>query len=210
MSVKVVMFDFWGTLCETGTFSPIQQTRNILRVRVPYSEFVKKLEKSFMQQHYNDWNEAFQNVCKEFNVKPDKFIIERLTGIWNKAWLFAKFYPETEKVLKDLKAAGYKLVLISNCDNLTKEKILEKFALDEYFDAACFSCDMGVNKTECYDNILKKLGATKEEVIMVGDSMESDIKGAERAGIKAILVDRRDRREFSPKVNSLEQLKQFL
>ncbi len=210
MATKLIMFDFWGTLCETGTFSPIQQTKNILWIRTPYPEYVKKLEKSFMQQHYDNWNIAFEAVCKEFSIDSKQFVIDKLIGVWNKAWLFAKLYPETEKVLKELREEGYKVVLISNMDNFTKDKIIEKFNLSEYFDAMYFSCDLEKNKAESYEDILKKHKVSKDETVMVGDSLESDILSAQKAGIKAVLVDRRDKREFSPKIKSLEELKQFL
>jgi FMN phosphatase YigB (HAD superfamily) len=40
----------------------------------------------------------------------------------------------------------------------------------------------------------------------VGDSIETDIKGAEAAGIKAYLLDRKGRREFPNKIQSLTEL----
>jgi len=61
-----------------------------------------------------------------------------------------------------------------------------------------------------YDMILKKLKVDKADTLVVGDSIETDIKGAESAGINAVLVDRRGRREFSPKIQNLEELDNFL
>ena len=50
----------------------------------------------------------------------------------------------------------------------------------------------------------------EKDAIMVGDSVESDIAGAKNAGIKAVLIDRRDRREFEDKILSLKELDKFL
>ena len=45
---------------------------------------------------------------------------------------------------------------------------------------------------------------------MVGDSMESDIKSAEQAGIDAILVDRNNRMTYDRKVPNLLGLKDYI
>jgi len=47
-------------------------------------------------------------------------------------------------------------------------------------------------------------------LVMVGDSIDSDIKSAEKAGIKGILVDRRNVREHSVKVLSLEEVQKIV
>ena len=40
--------------------------------------------------------------------------------------------------------------------------------------------------------MLRDLDAPASNVLMVGDSIENDIDGAEQAGIKAVLIDRGD------------------
>ena len=45
---------------------------------------------------------------------------------------------------------------------------------------------------------------------MIGDSLESDMKAAKAVGMRGILVDRKDKREFTPKIKSLEELEQHL
>ena len=42
---------------------------------------------------------------------------------------------------------------------------------------------------------------------MIGDSVHSDMVAAERVGMKSILVDRRNTRDFAPKVETLKELK---
>ena len=54
------------------------------------------------------------------------------------------------------------------------------------------------------------MGVSKEDAVMVGDSIESDMKGAERAGIRGILLDRRDRRDFPDKVRNLDEIRNKL
>lgn len=204
--VKAIFFDFWGTLVENGTYSPLKQSYNILRLRMPYGEYVERFEQALMTQQYEDQATGFEAVCQEFNIEPKPIIIDKLIGVWNKNKLLAKPYPETIETLKQLKEK-HKLAIVSNAPYDSVHEILEKFNMTELFDEVFVSAHEGTLKThKLFDVALKKLGLTKTDVVMVGDSIESDIRGAEAAGIKAFLIDRKDRREYKNKITSLEQL----
>ena len=155
--------------------------------------------------------EAFTNVCKVFNIEPKKEIIENLVGMWNKNMLLAKPYPETIETLERLKK-DYKIGLISNTDKFSLEPLLEKFGLDKYFDYTALSYKMTMLKTnpKMFEDVLSNLGISKEEAIMVGDSMETDIKGAINAGVKPILIDRRNVRTYENKIRDLKEIDKFL
>ena len=45
---------------------------------------------------------------------------------------------------------------------------------------------------------------------MVGDSILSDVEAAKNAGIKAILMDRKNGQEFNPKIRNLKELQALL
>ncbi len=211
--VKAVLFDFWGTLAENGTYSPLRQTYNILRVRMKFSDFVIKIESVFMTKPYEDQTSAFTEVCQAFNIEPRPFIIDKLIGIWNKNKLLAQLYPDTIPVLEELKKEKYKLAIVSNCPNNSVEPVIEKFGLGKYFDAVLLSWETGHLKTdkELFELAMKKLKVKKkEDVLMVGDSIPTDIEGAKNAGINAILVDRKGTREWPEKIKDLTQLKNIL
>jgi len=208
---KAIIFDFWGTIVENGIFpSPTKQVKYILRLDMPYSPFVMRFEKHFMLKKYNDLFEGFTEVCNAFSLESDQIVLEKLVGMWNKNKLLAKLYPETTEVLEDLKK-DYKLVLISNCDS-SIEQVLEKYNLKSYFDVVYLSYEKGKLKTDkgVFEEIAKSLKMKPTDLIMVGDSMDTDIKPAEEAGVKAILIDRRGRMEYKNKIASLSELKGIL
>ncbi len=211
--VKAIFFDFWGTIVENGVVpSPVRQVKYILRLqRMPFGEFIKKFEESFMLDEYGNLTDAFNNVIKEFDLNPPGFVVEKLVGMWNKNMLLAKPFPDTVATLKKLKK-DYKLVLISNTDQFSVEPVIEKYKLADYFDEMIFSYKEKSLKTdpELFKIALKKIKAKPEDVIMVGDSMESDIEGAAKAGIKGILIDRRDKREYEPKIMSLSEIEKHI
>jgi putative hydrolase of the HAD superfamily len=210
--VKAVLFDFWGTLVNNGTYSPIRQTFKILRLRMQFGEYVERLERSLMTKPFKDQVEGFKAVCEEFNVEPEPEVIDRLVGVWNKNKLLASIYPETIEVLEKLKQKKLKLAIISNTHAFSIESVIEKFDLAKYFDVIVLSYEHGFLKTdkELFDIVFKKLKIKPKDAVMVGDSIQTDIKGAENAGIKPILVDRMDRREFPNKITTLSELPEMI
>lgn len=210
--IKGVIFDFWGTLVENGIFpSPVRQVRYILRLRMHFKDYILRFEKSFMTHEYKDLNEAFTAVCKEFELEPRDFIIEELVGMWNKNELLGKPFLETTEILDYLKDKKIKIGLISNTTS-TITRVLDKFDFNKYFEATMFSYDTGFLKTdpEMFDKILKKMKLKKEEVVMIGDSIPTDVLGARNAGVKSILLDRRNQRDFVPKIVNLREIKDLI
>jgi HAD superfamily hydrolase (TIGR01549 family) len=192
---KAIVFDFWGTLVENGTYSPIRQVKRILRLDdMPFSDYVIRLENAMMIKKHESLKDAFEAVANEFGIKINTYQINMLVGLWNKNWLLAKPYPEAEKVLSELKKK-YKLIMISNTDNFSVEPVLQKFDFSKYFDKILLSYEQGSLKTDgkMLEHALSEMGIPKEDVIVVGDSLESDIMPAERAGMKAVLVDRKEK-----------------
>ncbi len=213
MAIKAIFFDFWGTLVENGEErSPVKQVKYFLRLRdMDFSEYIVKFEEAFMTKPYEDLKQAFHAVTKEFNLNPPDFVYDKMIGMWNKNTILAKTYEETVEVLEELKK-DYKLILIANTDSFSVASVVEKFDLKKYFDEIVFSCETGKLKSDkaSFGAVLKKLKIKKTEALMVGDSIESDMKSAENAGIKGMLVDRHERQEYENKISNLNELKDKL
>ncbi len=204
---KALLFDFWGTLVETGIHSPIKQVQDILAINIPFSEYVVRMEKAMMTTTFDSLTEAFHAVCKEFQIEPTEEQIEQLIGMWNKSWMLSQPYYEVEQVLSQLQK-NYRLILICNTDCFSLPRALEKFGLQKYFEKSYLSFEQGTLKTDpaFFEKIREDLELTPEDCVVIGDSIESDIKAAQNAGIRAILVDRRNRRDFNPKIRNLREL----
>ncbi|MFC1774932.1 HAD family hydrolase [Nanoarchaeota archaeon] len=210
MAIKAVFFDFWGTLFENGTYSPLRQTYKLLRVRMHFGDFVQKFEDSFMTKTFETQEDAFNEAIVDLGLRPRKFLIDKLIGLWNKNRLLAEPYEETFEVLNELKK-NHKLVLLSNTDCFV-QTVFDKCNFENYFDETALSFKTGFLKTNprLFEVALKKIKVKAEEALMVGDSLETDIVGAKRAGLNVVLIDRRNRRDFSPKIQNLKELKRFL
>lgn len=209
--IKAILFDFWGTLVENGVRSPIKQVKHLLNIDVPFSEYVVRMERAMMTSRHATLKDAFSNVCKEFSKECSEDLLEQLIGMWNKSWMLAEPYQEVEEVLKDLKEK-YTFILISNTDSFSIDNVLDKFSLSGHFQKIFLSYEMGILKGEknFLQQVLTETGLRIEDCVLVGDSIQSDMMAAKRLGMKAILIDRRNSRDFQPKVKNLKELKEVL
>ena len=209
--VKAILFDFWGTLVENGVWSPIKQVKNILKIKLPFPEYVVRMEKAMMTSKFTDLRQAFENVCKEFNLEINEEKIQELVGMWNKAWMLAQPYDEIKEVLTELRK-NYQIILVANTDCFSVPQVVEKFALTELFDKVYYSFDVSLIKTDknFFKHVLTDLNLTTDDSVMVGDSIQSDIMAAKRLDMKAVLIDRRNTRDFHPKIKSMNELGSLL
>ena len=166
------------------------------------------MQNSLLTKNFESMREAFEEVYEEFNIDSTPKKLDDLVGMWNKNWLLATLFDDTKKALEELKQT-HKIVLIANSDKASINNVLNKFELTNLFDEIFLSCNLGVIKSdpEFLEKVVELLGTTKENVTVVGDSMQSDIYPAKDQQIKAVLVDRKGNREFTPKVTTLKNLK---
>jgi len=99
-------------------------------------------------------------------------------------------FAGSEKVLAYLQNK-YTLHIISNGFKETTLTKMDLCNLNPYFSNVIISEDVGVNKPDqaIFEYALQKAGALKQESIMIGDSLEADIRGAQDFGMKAIFFN---------------------
>ena len=83
------------------------------------------------------------------------------------AWNNPDGTPEMKQWLHDLRDAGIRIIVVSNNTKKRVQRAVEKFGIDR---------------------AMKEFHYEKNEVVMVGDQLMTDIRAAHRAGIRSILV----------------------
>lgn len=102
------------------------------------------------------------------------------------------YFPEAERVLDGLAAAGYRLGLISNWD-VRLRRVCDEMKLAERFNPIVISAEVGYEKPHrgIYDAARRMCGAEPGDLLLqVGDSRRDDYEGAIAAGFEARLVNR--------------------
>jgi putative hydrolase of the HAD superfamily len=131
---------------------------------------------------------------------------------------YVKFSPQktnlfegSEKVLAYLQKK-YTLHVISNGFKETTLMKMDLCNLNPYFDNVIISEDVGANKPDriIFEYALAKAGAIKEESIMIGDSIEADIRGAQEFGMKAIFFNPLGKEQPSDVLWQIEHLEELM
>ncbi|HVR83055.1 MAG TPA: HAD-IA family hydrolase [Planctomycetota bacterium] len=105
-----------------------------------------------------------------------------------------RFYQDVEPALRTLRARGIKIGIISNWDTRLRT-ISDGLGLTPMVDFLIISAEAGVRKPSpgIFRLALEKAGVRPEEAVHVGDLPEEDGEGARRAGLRPVLIDRKER-----------------
>ena len=105
-------------------------------------------------------------------------------------------YEETFAVLDELKGKVELLLLTNGDPSLQKEKLAGVPELAPYFNEIVISGEFGKGKPDpsIFEHCLTLLGMTKDDAVMVGDNLNTDILGASRAGIQTVWVNRKGKK----------------
>ncbi len=127
-----------------------------------------------------DWGNTLMKDFKDEHGKMHE---------WNKV----EAMPNAVQVLAIL-SKQTDCYIATNARDSEKEdivKALQKVSLDVYFkDIFCYQ-ELGFLKpsTAYFNVIIEALKVNKTDLIMIGDDLENDVKGAQKYGIEAILYD---------------------
>ncbi len=121
-------------------------------------------------------------------------------------------YPEVVEVLRDLRAAGYHLGVISNASP-TLPETLRRAGVASYLETVTCSSDVGAEKPhpKIFRAAVARAGIPPERALHVGDSYEADYLGARSAGLHAVFLCREGQPPGPcPSVRSLVELANLL
>lgn len=131
--------------------------------------------------------------------------IEGLRGVAFEGWFEAlyarfgdpdvwRFYDDVEPVLRELRARGLRLGVVSNWDSRLR-RISGGLGLDRLVDFLVISAEAGVRKPDprIFHEALRRAGVRPAEALHVGDLPDEDVEGARRAGLRPVLIERRHR-----------------
>lgn len=99
-------------------------------------------------------------------------------------------FPETIQVLKQLKAAGYGIGLISNW-NHTARDVLAETGIIEHLDQIVISSEEGIEKPDAriFEIALSRANVKGEDSIYIGDNYYDDVIGSAKLGMESILIN---------------------
>ena len=158
----------------------------------------KETESEFDMSTYDEnqrkefWTKYNVSLLKKLGVEEKRvFLAEKIDELW---WECShlQIYPDVEPTLSQLRTKGLKLGIVSNGVRKDLEHVLEKLRLKKFFDViVCIdSCNSAKPDKGIFLYALNKLEVQPSEALFIGDSVETDYKGALQVGIKPFIIDR--------------------
>ena len=153
-------------------------------------------------------------MLREAGVEASEQLVLGLLGKMRKVDMKLVPFDDVVPALTDLKDKGLTLGLISNVEkDITP--LLNELGLSSLLQVVVTSLDARFSKPqpEIFHEALKLAGIQASEAIYVGDQYQVDIGGANKAGMKGVLLDRGGYMEETadcPRVQSLSQIVEHL
>jgi putative hydrolase of the HAD superfamily len=196
MKYRAVIFDLGGTLVQSV---PHEQQMRVLAeiasvLSVPADEFGKLWLDTTSERRtgvFRSNENNIEHICNKLEApqKAEKIraaaqIIAGLTE-----YMMGNIREDTVEVLSQLKSKDYRLGLISDC-NPEVPLLWETSPLASLFDAAVFSCSVGMQKpdTRIYRLATDQLRIEPQDCIYVGDGGSHELSGASQVGMYPVLI----------------------
>jgi HAD superfamily hydrolase (TIGR01509 family) len=180
--IGAVVFDLYGTLIRLD------------RDTSPYLQFARRVRpedpRCVVLASLLTETRGLRDFAERLGISPPADV-EELEADLERDVRSARVFEDVADALAALRGRGLKLGLISNLATPYKEPFF-RLSLAGLFDAALFSCDLGLRKPEpgIYLRMMEALGVRPAEALMVGDSPRSDDEGPRAVGMEALLLRR--------------------
>lgn len=178
MEENVLIFDFDGTIADT--FQHLIKISNRLSTQFHFN----KVEPHEVEELKN---KTSQEVCRHLKVTPltIPFILAKAKRELHKDIASIQPREGIEKVLRDLKSAGYKIGILTSNSLKNVKKFLETHKLDLFDFIHTSPKFWGKGKGLC--QLMDRNNLKPQEVIYIGDETR-DIEAAQKAGIRVAAV----------------------
>jgi putative hydrolase of the HAD superfamily len=129
-----------------------------------------------------------------------------------RAWVHAhhfELYEDAQPTLAAVRARGLRVGLLSNT-----ARDLDEFVRHHGLEVDAVLTSRTHGKTKPHETIFRRmlelLAVEPDEAVMIGDTLEDDVKGARAVGMRAVLVDREGRYPGEERIAGLAGLLQLL
>ena len=217
--VKDVFFDLDHTLWDFDKNSMLAFKRVFkkFKINIEFDAFLKIYEpinveywKKYREDKVSKENLRRGRLIDSFNFFDLIYTTEKIDEIAD-AYIqelpFDNHLFEGAVEILDYLILKYKLHIITNGFEEVQHKKLKNSGIDCYFSTVTTSEEVGVKKpnSKVFLTALKKANSIPEESVMIGDSLEADILGANNIGMQTIFYNYRNE-SISKEIKSIDSL----
>jgi putative hydrolase of the HAD superfamily len=196
MKYDAVIFDLYGTLVDNFPGKAFEQTVAEMAacVGAPLHDFKRHWHIETwplrIVGHFPTTEANIEYICRALEVPVDDALLSRAAAIrLNVSRLHLVPRNDVIETLTAIKAAGYKLGLISDC-SLEVPRLWPGLPFASFFDVSIFSCTAKMRKPDprLFLQACEQLAVTPERCLYIGDGGGRELTGARQVGMDAILI----------------------
>ena len=212
--IRAVLFDFGGTLYDyrclaAAEAESLQELTHwsgleaaLPQIVAAQRESMRQVFRQYLPQshylHRDLFRDAVVGMLRKLGAQPDPVLLERYREAqWQRHARDFVLRPGVEATLDELRRRGLHIGMVSNIDDDQLEHLLAVAGIRERFDAVLSSERAGSCKPDpqIYRQALASAGCDPAEALFVGDTLLQDIAGANRVGLRSVLLWHREDRE---------------
>ena len=213
-ATRAVLFDFGGTLYDYASLAPAELeslvdlarwagvTATPTAILQAHRDAMRRVFRIYLPQrfylHRDMFRDAVAAMLEDFGVEPAAEHLERYRQVqWERHGRDFTLRDGVADTLAALRRRHLHLGIVSNIDNDQLSHLLGFCGLDAYFDSILSSEQVGSCKPDAaiFATALDRAGCAADEALFVGDTLQQDIAGANRAGMRSVLLWHRTDRE---------------
>ena len=217
--VKDIFFDLDHTLWDFDKNSMLAFKRVFkkFKINIEFDAFLKIYEPINIEY----WKKYREDKVSKENLRRGRLIdsfnffdliyttekIDKIADAYIEELPFDNHLFEGALEILDYLTLKYKLHIITNGFEEVQHKKLKNSGIVHYFSTVTTSEEVGVKKpnSKVFLTALKKANSLPEESVMIGDSLEADILGANNIGMQTIFYNYRNE-SISKKMKSIDSL----
>lgn len=210
-SIKGICFDLGSTLLRfDGSWNQttIQQGMDRMVAEMDHpkfldpvfqEKFLQALEQSRIDREHDHIERPTRDTLRTVFQQhtglslSEAVLDSAMQALYSISQLSWKEMPGMRQVLEALSKDGYLLSIISNAaDAEDVHRLIDRIEIRSYFDPIYISAEVRYRKPrkEIFNMLLDAWGLPPETLVMVGDTLNADIIGAQQAGMHQIWLER--------------------
>lgn len=149
-----------------------------------------RYEKGFITTEELKWRRMWRTLL-DFKIADEKLSKDLAVSFLDILPTKKRVFDYTFEILDYLQNKGYQLHLITNGFEKTQRSKLHHSNLIKYFNQIVTSeiSNSVKPKKEIFEYAIKKAGCKMQDGIMIGDNLEADIMGAQKAGMDTVFAN---------------------
>ena len=179
MNITAVVFDYGGVI---SFLPPPEKIHDLEHLTGLSAGILRDLNRKYR----GEWDrgscsgkEYYHRILAVEGIFPDDETLLRIAETDMQGWVHID--PETIRLMKDIKAAGFRLGILSNMPFDFLDWVRENIPVYNTLDAAVFSSEEAIIKPEpgIYEALRERLNCTFQEIVFFDDLMDNVTKARE-------------------------------